>query len=89
MSRSARESLIGVYENETTFEIAVRDGKLILQSGESVEEVMQGAANLFQAPILTIEGTTIRPRTFSVEVSSEGKARRLRIGGRVWARKRS
>lgn len=89
VSRSARESLIGVYENETTFEIAVRDGKLILQSGQSAEEVTQGGENLFQAPILTIEGTTIRPRTFSVEVSSKGKARRLRIGGRVWARKAS
>ncbi|HXG69864.1 MAG TPA: serine hydrolase domain-containing protein [Gemmatimonadaceae bacterium] len=89
VSPSARESLIGVYENETTFEIAVRDGKLILQSGQSVEEVTQGAENLFQAPILIVEGTGIRSSTFVVEVSSEGKARRLRIGSRVWVRKPS
>lgn len=90
VSPSARESLIGVYENETIFEIAVRDGKLILQSGQSVEEVTQGAENLFQAPIVIVEGQRARPSTtFSVEVSSEGKARRLRIGSRVWVRKPS
>ena len=89
MSPSARESLVGVYDNETVFEIAVRGGKLVLQSGQSAEEVKQGAENLFQAPILIIEGTPIRLSTFSVEASSEGKARRLRIGSRVWVRKPS
>ncbi len=89
VSPSVRESLIGVYENETIFEIAVRDGKLILQSEQSVEEVTQGAENLFRAPIMYAIAIAISPRTFSVEALSEGKARRLRIGSRVWVRKPS
>ena len=76
-----------MYENETTFEIAVRDGKLILQSGLSVEEVTQGTENLFRAPIMTVQDFPAWPRTFSVEASSDGKARLIRIGSRVWARK--
>ena len=86
-SPTAHENLIGVYENETTFEIAVRDGKLTLQSGASVEEVMQGAENLFRAPIMMVENRPAWSLTFSVEASSGGKARLLRIGSRVWARK--
>jgi hypothetical protein len=90
VSPSARESLIGVYENETTFEIAVRDGKLVLLNGQSAQEVKQGAENLFQAPIPIVEGAPpTRPSTFSIEDSSQGKARRLRIGSRVWVRKPS
>jgi CubicO group peptidase (beta-lactamase class C family) len=87
VSPTAHENLIGVYENETTFEIAVRDGKLILQSGLSVEEVTQGTENLFRAPIMTVQDFPAWPRTFSVEASSDGKARLIRIGSRVWARK--
>ena len=82
-----RERLIGVYENENTLRISVRDGKLVLQSGESVADVEQGGENLFRAPLAIVEGNPIRLSTFSVEASREGKARLLRIGSRVWARK--
>ena len=84
-----RERLIGVYENENTLRISVRDGKLVLQSGESVAEVEQAGENLFRAPLAIVEGNPIRLSTFSVEASRGGKARLLRIGSRVWARKPS
>ena len=84
-----RERLIGVYENENTLRFSVRDGKLVVQSGESVAEVEQGGDNLFRAPLAIIDGTPVRLFTFSVEASREGKARLLRIGSRVWARRPS
>lgn len=84
-----RERLIGVYENENTLRISVRDGKLVLQSGASVADVEQGGDNLFRAPLATIDGNPIALTSFSVEASREGRARLLRIGSRVWARKPS
>lgn len=84
-----RERLIGVYENENTLRISVRDGKLVLQSGASVADVEQGGDNLFRAPLAIIDGNPIVLSSFSVEALREGKARLLRIGSRVWARKPS
>lgn len=84
-----RERLIGVYENENTLRLSVRDGKLVLQSGESVAEVEQGGDNLFRAPLAIVDGNPISLTTFRVEASREGKARLLRIGSRVWTRKPS
>ena len=84
-----RERLIGVYENENTLRISVRDGKLFLQSGESVAEVEQGGDNLFRAPLTIIDGRPVSLSTFSVEAAREGKARLICIGSRVWARKPS
>ena len=86
-SPSVHELLVGVYENETTFEIAVRDGTLVLESGSSVEEVLQGEDNHFRAPIQSVPDYPVWPLRFSVEASSDGKADRLRVGGRVWARR--
>lgn len=85
-SPAARDLLVGVYDNETTFEIAMRDGRLVLLSGESVGDVRQGADNLFEAPIMTIPGRPVQPLSFGVESSRNRKARHIRIGSRVWVR---
>jgi CubicO group peptidase (beta-lactamase class C family) len=87
VSSRNRERLIGVYENENTLRIFVRDGKLVLQSGESVAEVEQGGDNLFRAPLAYTDSDPISLTTFRVEASRDGKARLLRIGSRVWTRK--
>jgi CubicO group peptidase (beta-lactamase class C family) len=87
VSPSAHEQLIGVYENETVIQIALRDGKLVLESGPSEKEIMQGEENLFRAPIMIVPDLPAWPQTFSVEASSDGRARLLRIGSRVWARR--
>ena len=87
VSPDAYDELIGVYKNETTFEITLLDGKLMMQSGESTEEIMQGGENLYRAPIEYVPAFPERPFNFSVEATSDGRARLLRIGSRVWARK--
>lgn len=79
--------LVGIYENETLIEIAVRGGKLVLQGGNSSGEIKQSADNVFQAPVVIVEGIPAFRSTFSIEAWNEGKARRLRIGSRVWTRK--
>lgn len=86
VSADKYDQLVGIYENETRFEIAVRDGKLMMISGPSTEEIMQGGDNLFRAPLQYVPNSTPWPSNFSVEALSEGKARLLRIGSRVWKR---
>lgn len=85
-SPEVHDRLIGVYENETMLEFKVRDGALVVESGGTVEEVLQGGDNRFRATILGVPGMPMRSVNFSVEAEIDNKARLLRIGSRVWAR---
>jgi hypothetical protein len=69
-----------VYENETSFEIALRDGKLVAVTPDNVLEVRQGSDNQFAAV------GDRAPTLFTIESTRNGKARHLRIGSRVWLR---
>lgn len=42
-------SLLGIYDNETTFEIAMRDVRLVVVAGGAVGEVRQGSDACFRS----------------------------------------
>ena len=49
MAPELHRRLAGVYENETRLEIAVREGKLVMYSGDLIDEIQQSSDNVFQA----------------------------------------
>lgn len=79
-TQEARALLPGVYENETRFEIALRDGKLVVPGDQAVGEIGQGPDGQFE---MVFPRRAIR---FGLESTRNGKARHLRIGSRVWLR---
>jgi hypothetical protein len=82
--------LPGVYENETTIEIVLRDDKLVvLSSSGSDAQIMQGPDMQFGLFIDDGAGSLRNVETFTIESKRDGKFRHLRSGSRVWLRTES
>jgi hypothetical protein len=83
--------LPGVYENETTIEIVLRDDKLVVlsSSGSADAQIMQGPDMQFGLFIDDEDGSRRNVMTFTIESKRDGKIRHLRFGSRVWLRTES
>jgi hypothetical protein len=82
--------LPGVYKNETTIEIVLRDDKLMVlsSSGSDPAQIMQGNMQ-FCLFIDDGAGSRRNVMTFTIESKRDGKFRHLRLGSRVWLRTES
>ncbi len=89
-TKEAMALLPGVYENETTIEIVLRDDKLVvLSSSRSADlQIMQGPDMQFGLFIDDGAGSRRNVGTFTIESKRDGKIRHLRFG-RVWLRTES
>jgi CubicO group peptidase (beta-lactamase class C family) len=90
-TKEAMALLPGVYKNEGTIEIVLRDDKLVVlsSSGYDPAQIMQGPDMQFGLFIDDGAGGRRNVMTFAIESTHDGKMRHLRIGSRVWLRTES
>tara|TARA_R110001592_G_C13160580_1_gene748899 strand:+ start:291 stop:1676 length:1386 start_codon:yes stop_codon:yes gene_type:complete len=87
-TKEAMALLPGVYKNEGTIEIVLRDDKLVVlsSSGSDPAQIMQGPDMQFGLFIDDGAGSRRNVMTFTIESQRDGKIRHLRFGSRVWLR---